>query len=78
MTADELKAVMHEWRLNAAQFARILCLHTNKMSEYLDGVERIPCATAFSIDTLRRLPDDVRNALFKERLNRKPHTKTQK
>ncbi|RTZ73836.1 MAG: hypothetical protein DSZ02_06405, partial [Gammaproteobacteria bacterium] len=48
MTAEELKEVMNLWGLNAAQLAKVLCLHSNKVSEYLGGVSRIPCAIAFS------------------------------
>ena len=76
MTADELNAVMHGWEINAAQFAKVLCLHTNKLSEYLGGIERIPCAIEFSIDALKRLPDDERKALIEQRLNRKMHEQT--
>lgn len=76
MTADELNAIMHEWEINAAQFARILCLHSNKLSEYLGGVERIPCSIEFSIDALKRLSDHERKALFTERVNRKTHART--
>ena len=38
MTADELNSVMLEWKINAAQFANVLCLHTNKMSEYPEAL----------------------------------------
>ena len=75
MTADELNSVMLEWEINAAQFAKVLCLHTNKMSEFLGGVERIPCAIEFSIDALKRLPDDERKLLLEQRLNRKTHAR---
>ena len=75
MTADELNTVMHEWEINAAQFAKVLCLHTNKMSKYLGGIERIPCAIEFSIDALKHLPDDERKLLFEQRLNRKTHAR---
>ena len=75
MTAEELNAVMRTWDINAAQLAKVLCLHTNKTSEYLGGVERIPCAIAFSIEALQRLPEDERKTLFAERLQRKTHGK---
>ena len=75
MTAQELNEIMHNWQLNAAELAKILCLHTNKMSEYLGDVERIPCAIAFSIDVLQRLPEKERNKVFTERLQRKAHSK---
>lgn len=73
MTSDELKVVMRQWDMNAAQLAKVLCLHTNKISEYLGGVERIPCAIAFSIDALERIPREQRAALFRQRLKRKIH-----
>ena len=75
MTAEELSCVMRDWQLNAAQLAKVLCLHTNKVSEYLGDVERIPCAIEFSIDALRRLDEDKRKALFKQRLDRKTHAR---
>ena len=74
MRSNELKAVMQECNMNAAQLAKVLCLHTSKMSEYLGGVERIPCAIAFSIDALQRIPQDERTELFQQRLNRKTHS----
>lgn len=73
MTSDELKVVMRQWDMNAAQLAKVLCLHTNKISEYLGGVERIPCAIAFSIDALERISREQRAALFQQRLERKIH-----
>jgi hypothetical protein len=76
MTADELNDVMREWQLNAAQLAKVLCVHTNKMSEYLGGVERVPCAIAFSIDALQRIPLEKRTTLFHQRLERKTHART--
>ena len=75
MTAQELNEIMHSWQLNAAELAKILCLHTNKMSEYLGDVERIPCAIAFSIDALQRLSEQERKKVFIERLQRKTHGK---
>ncbi len=73
MTAEELKEVMSRWGLNAAQLAKVLCLHSNKVSEYLGDVSRIPCAIAFSIEALRLLPDAEREALFEKRLQRPTH-----
>ena len=73
MKAEELHSVMREWGINAAQLAKVLCLHTNKMSEYLAGVEKIPCAIAFSVEALNTLPPDERNALIEQRLKRVPH-----
>jgi hypothetical protein len=76
MTSDELNKVMHEWGMNAAQLAKVLCLHSNKMSEYLGDVERIPCAIAFSVDALQRIPQDERKLLFGQRLNRETHARS--
>jgi len=73
MTELELKQVLQEWQLTTAQIARILCLHTNKMSEYLDGVSRIPCAVAFHIEALQLLAGEQRQRLFAQRLNRSSH-----
>ncbi len=73
MTAEELKEVMNQWELNAAQLAKVLCLHSNKVSEYLGGVSRIPCAIAFSIEALQLLPEAQRKALFTQRLQRPTH-----
>ncbi|MEM7304938.1 MAG: hypothetical protein AAF372_05380 [Pseudomonadota bacterium] len=75
MTADELKSQMQEWKLNASQLAKVLCLHTNKVSEYLGEVERIPCAIEFSIDALKRLPDKERTSLIEQRLARQTHAR---
>ena len=75
MNADELKAQMHAWNLNAAELAKVLCLHTTKVSEYLGDVERIPCAIEFSIDALRHLPDQERAALIQRRIHRKKHAR---
>ena len=76
MTADELKQVFDSWGINAAQGAKILCLHSNKLSEYLGGVARIPCAVAFSVEALDLLDDRTRQALFEKRLARKAHGKS--
>lgn len=76
MTSNEMKNIMQQWQLNAAQMAKVLCLHSNKMSEYLGEIERIPCAIAFSIDALQRLPEEARKQCFTERLARKTHAKT--
>ena len=74
MTETELDQARKHWQLNAAQLARILCVHTNKMSEYLSGVTRIPCSLAMHIEALQLLPDDTRAMLFGQRLNRKAHS----
>lgn len=73
MTGDELKGVMQEWGLNAAQLAKVLCLHSNKLSEYLADMERIPCVVAFSIEALQLLSPGERSALIQKRLQRKAH-----
>ena len=76
MTSEELNKVMRDWQLNAAQLAKVLCLHTNKLSEYLAGIERIPCAIEFSIDALNRISKDERSELFRLRINRKTHQRS--
>ena len=73
MKADELKQAFDGWGITAAQGAKVLCLHSNKLSEYLGGVERIPCALAFSVEALGLLDGEVRQALFTRRLARKAH-----
>lgn len=73
MTESELQQVLRDWRINAAQAARILCIHSNKMSEYLDGVTRIPCAVALHIDALQHIPAQQRQNIFQQRLQRKTH-----
>lgn len=73
MTDKELHEVMKDWQLNAAQLAKILCVHSNKMSEYLAGVTRIPCALALHIDALQHVPEQQRSKLFVQRLERKAH-----
>ena len=73
MTAEELKQAFDQWGISAAQGAKILCLHTNKLSEYLAGVARIPCAIGFSVEALNMLDDKIRNDLFQKRLARKTH-----
>lgn len=74
MTEDELEQVRQRWQLDAAQFARVLCLHTNKMSEYLAGISRIPCSVSMHIEALELLPASTRSELFAKRLQRKPHS----
>jgi hypothetical protein len=64
---------MKQWDLNAAQLAKVLCLHSNKLSEYLGGVSRIPCAVRFSIEALQLLSPGQRSALFEKRLQRQAH-----
>lgn len=73
MTAEELREVMLEWQVNAAELAKLLCLHSNRLSEYLGGVERIPCSIAYSVQALRLLPPRQREELFQERLSRPTH-----
>lgn len=73
MISEELKQAFDNWEINAAQGAKILCLHSNKLSEYLGGIERIPCAIEFSVEALGLLDHDVRIALFQKRLARKTH-----
>ncbi len=73
MTGEELKQALNAWQLNAAQGAKLLCLHTSKMSEYLEDVTRIPCAVAFSIEALQLLDDEVRQQLIEKRLKRHAH-----
>ncbi len=73
MTAEELDSVRRRWGLDAAQLAKVLCLHSTKVSEYLGEVARIPCAVAYSIEALELLPDAQRQALFEKRLARPTH-----
>lgn len=74
MTDTELNQLCQEWQLNAAQLARILCIHSNKISEYLAGLTRIPCAVAMHIEALQLLPAAERQRLFEQRLSRKAHS----
>jgi hypothetical protein len=73
MTAEELKQAFDDWGISAAQGAKILCLHSNKLSEYLGDVARIPCAIAFSVEALNLLDEATRRDLFEKRLARKTH-----
>ncbi len=73
MTAEELEGVMRRWGLNAAELAKVLCVHSNRMSEYLGGVTRIPCSLAFSVEALELLDPDRRQALLERRKARRPH-----
>lgn len=73
MTAAELKQVMEQWRLNAAQLAKVLCLHSARVSEYLAGVEPIPCSIVYSLEALQALPEAQRKTLFEKRLARPTH-----
>lgn len=73
MTGEELKQVFRDWGLNAAQGAKVLCLHSNKLSEYLDDVSRIPCALAFHVEALNLLPEDERRRLLAQRIQRRAH-----
>ena len=74
MTDTELNQVRKNWQLNASQLARVLCVHTNKMSEYLSWVTRIPCAVVMHIEALQLLAAAKREALFEKRLNRRAHS----
>ncbi|WP_018955146.1 hypothetical protein [Thioalkalivibrio sulfidiphilus] len=73
MTGEELKQVFRDWGLNAAQGAKVLCLHSNKLSEYLEDVSRIPCAVAFHVEALNLLPEVVRQRLLAQRVQRRTH-----
>lgn len=74
MTETELNQARNDWHLNAAQLAKVLCVHSNKISEYLSGVTRIPCSLAMHVEALQLLPGDTRAMLFERRLNRKAHS----
>lgn len=71
MTGDELKQVFRNWGVTAAQGARVLCLHTNRLSEHLEDVSRIPCAVVSRVEALGLLPDAERQRLFERRIHRK-------
>ena len=73
MTPDEFKKILKDWDINAAIAAKVLCIHSNKMSEYLDGITRIPCSVALHLDALQHLDEDTRNTLIEQRLQRKAH-----
>ncbi len=73
MTGDDLKLIMSDWNLNAAQLAKVLCLHSTKLSEYLADVQRIPCSVTYSIEALQKLSAEQRVALFEQRMQRAPH-----
>ena len=73
MTQLDLENVMREWGLNAAQLAKVLCLHSAKISEYLAGVRPIPCSVFYSIQALQMLEPAQRAGLIAQRLQRKPH-----
>ena len=73
MTGEELKQVLRKWGLNAAQGAKVLCIHSNKLSEYLEDVSRIPCGVRFHVEALELLPEEQRRVLFEQRLQRKAH-----
>lgn len=73
MTGEELKQVFRNWGLNAAQGAKVLCLHSNKLSEYLEDVSRIPCAVAFHVEALSLLPEAERRRLLAQRVERRAH-----
>lgn len=74
MTEAELNQIRKIWQLNAAQLARILCIHTSKMSEYLSGVTRIPCSVVMHVEALQLLDEDKRAVLFEQRLQRRAHS----
>ncbi len=73
MTADELDELRRAWGLDARQLAKVLCLHSTKVSEYLGGVEKIPCALGYHLEALALLSEDQRRALFEKRLERPTH-----
>jgi hypothetical protein len=73
MTGDELKQVFRAWGLNAAQGAKVLCLHSNKLSEYLEGVSRVPCAVRFHVEALELLSETQRRLLIERRVQRRAH-----
>lgn len=73
MTAEELQDMLKQWNLNAAQAAKVLCVHTNKMSEYLGGVARVPCSVAFHVDALNQMTEEQRGKIFQQRMHRKAH-----
>jgi hypothetical protein len=58
---------------SAAQGAKVLCVHSNRLSEYLEDVSRIPCAVVFHVEALGLLPDAGRQRLFERRIHRKAH-----
>jgi hypothetical protein len=74
MTGNELKKVFDTWQITAGQGAKILCLHTGTLSEYLSDVTRIPCSVRFHIEALNHLDDTTRATLFKRRLARRAHS----
>lgn len=73
MTDEELNLIRQDWQLTAAQLAKILCLHSNNVSEYISGVSKVPCAVAMHIEALQLLPEETRKRVFEQRLNRKAH-----
>lgn len=73
MKGEELKQILKGWQINAAQGAKILCLHSNRMSEYLEDITSIPCAVRFSVEALQLLDDETRRVLFEKRLQRRAH-----
>ena len=73
MDADELDEVRRRWGLSGAQLAKVLCLHSTKLSEYLGGVSRIPCSLAYAVESLDLLSEAQRRALFDKRLARPTH-----
>ncbi len=73
MTAEELNAIRRQWGLDARQLAKVLCLHSTKVSEYLGDVTPIPCAVAYSVEALTLLPEAQRLDLFQKRLARPTH-----
>ena len=73
MTAEELNELRRAWDLDARQLAKVLCLHSTKVSEYLGGVEKIPCALAYHLEALGMLSEEQRQTLFEKRLARPTH-----
>ncbi|GAB4350827.1 MAG: hypothetical protein Kow006_14060 [Gammaproteobacteria bacterium] len=75
MTGVELKARFDAWGVSAAEGAKVLCLHTGKLSEYLSDVTPIPCAVAFHVEAISLLDPEVRAALIERRRRRRAHSR---
>jgi len=73
MTGDELKNTFDAWQISAAQGAKVLCLHTSRVSEYLGDVSTIPCSVSFHVEALDLLERTQRAKLIAKRLQRKHH-----
>ena len=73
MNSEGLKQVMLQWGLNAAQLAKVLCIHTSSLSEYLDDLKKVPCSIRFHIETMNALSKEQQQELISRRLERKAH-----